>query len=93
MNFFRSMEIDPHLQIFTTSIAVRRNLLLWVLCTSTFSRNQDPKPTSDGISHFLATLSPRFDVRFRLVSDISRRPMTPNDPGCVKTPQARNGLE
>jgi hypothetical protein len=25
------------LQIFTTSIAVRRNLLLWVLCTSTFS--------------------------------------------------------
>ena len=48
MNFFRSMEIDPHLQIFTTSIAVRRNLLLWVLCTSTFSRNQDPKQMPRG---------------------------------------------
>jgi hypothetical protein len=44
MNFFRSMEIDPTCKFSHLNRGPEESPS-WVLCTSTFSRNQDPHRT------------------------------------------------
>jgi hypothetical protein len=50
MNFFRSMEIDPTCKFSPPQSRSGAISFYVVLCTSTFSRNQDPWPTLPGIA-------------------------------------------